>query len=76
MDDRLRLEEFPERLVAVVRFRGRAGRRDVAKRTEQLLQVVAREKFTVEGQPFLMRYNPPFVPGFMRRNEIGVVVRI
>jgi hypothetical protein len=26
------------------------------------------------GAPVLMRYNSPFTPGFMRRNEVGVQV--
>ncbi len=26
------------------------------------------------GEPFLMRYNPPFTPGFLRRNEIGIEI--
>ncbi|NLH26447.1 MAG: heme-binding protein, partial [Methanomicrobiales archaeon] len=27
------------------------------------------------GRPFLMRYNAPYTPGFMRRNEVGVEIK-
>ncbi|MDD3622937.1 MAG: heme-binding protein, partial [Methanofollis sp.] len=35
------------------------------------------EKAGVEtvGEVFLMRYNPPWVPGFLRRNEVGIEIR-
>jgi hypothetical protein len=27
------------------------------------------------GQPFLMRYDSPWTPGFLRRNEVGMEIR-
>jgi hypothetical protein len=27
------------------------------------------------GQPFLMRYDTPWMPGFLRRNEVAVEIR-
>jgi len=73
-DSRMAIEELPERHVAVIRFRGRTGPRTVQKRTEELRDVLTRHNIGTRGEPFLMRYNPPFTPGFLRRNEIGVQV--
>jgi len=73
-DDRMRLEELPERHVAVLRFRGRAGGREVARKTDILLDALARNGRKPKGTPFLMRYNPPFIPGFLRRNEVAIEV--
>lgn len=75
LDPRVRLEPLPARRVAVVRFRGRANARVVRERTEALLRGLAQAGIQPIGSPFLMRYNPPYTPGFMRRNEIGVDVR-
>ncbi len=66
--------KIPERYVATVRFRGFAWKNEVRKRTEQLLDWLHLRGIKTEGSAFIMQYNPPFVPGFMRRNEVGIVV--
>lgn len=72
VDARSVVEEMPARLVAVVRFSGLATDRAVDARRRQLLDTLDKHEIRYRGEPFLMRYNPPFTPGFMRRNEIGV----
>jgi len=67
-------EEVPERRVAVIRFRGRTGAREVEARTSELLAELGKRQMKTSGEPFLMRYNPPFMPGFLRRNEVGVEI--
>ncbi len=74
LDSRVRLNQVPPRRVAVIRFRGRSGARLVQERTEVLLEGLRRSGFHPIGSPFLMRYNPPYTPGFLRRNEIGIEV--
>jgi effector-binding domain-containing protein len=74
-DDRIRIQEVPERRLAVVRFRGRAGQKSVEKQKARLLDVLRRNGVETVGEPFLMRYNSPWIPGFMRRNEIGIEIR-
>jgi len=74
VDSRMVIEEVPERRVAVITFRGRTGPRTVQRRTEELLDVLGRHNIGPRAEPFLMRYNPPFTPGFLRRNEIGVQI--
>lgn len=74
VDSRMAIEEVPERQVAVITFRGRTGPRTVQKRTVALLEVLRRHNIQPRDEPFLMRYNPPFTPGFLRRNEIGVQI--
>ena len=74
-DPRVRLREIPAREVAVIRFKGRAGARDGADVRARLLAVLAEKGIQTAGEPFLMRYNPPFTPGFLRRNEVAVEIR-
>lgn len=73
-DSRVVLEGVPERVIAVIRFRGRAGRKDVDSATEELKVTMSRSNRRLKGEPFLMRYNPPFTPGFLRRNEVGIEI--
>lgn len=73
-DTRVKLEAFPARRMAVVRFRGRAREKAVRVRTSELTSYVGGLGLKAKGEPSLMRYNPPFTPGFLRRNELAVEV--
>lgn len=73
-DPRVRIQELPARKVATVRFKGRAGERSVEEETDLLLCETKKAGLTTVGKPFLMRYNSPFTPGFLRRNEVGIEV--
>ena len=71
VDDRIRLEEIQQRRVAVLRFRGSTSEPKIRERTRELMVALGRKNLVASDEPFLMRYNPPFVPGIFRRNEIG-----
>jgi hypothetical protein len=73
-DPMVRIEELPARRMAVIRFKGRARERDVEAARERLLAALDKNSMQAVGAPVLMRYNSPFTPGFMRRNEVGVQV--
>ena len=72
LDPRSTLERIPQRRVAALRFRGTATEKAVAEKTRELLDTLARHEIPTAGSSFLMRYNAPFTPGFMRRNEVGI----
>lgn len=74
-DRRIAIVGVPERTVATLRFRGRARAGHVAARELELLEELRMRGLRPSGQTFLMRYNPPFVPGFLRRNEVGVELK-
>ena len=73
-DESIRIQEMPERKLAVIRFRGWARERSVEERKAMLISVLQRNGIETVGEPFLMRYNSPWTPGFMRRNEIGIEI--
>lgn len=73
-DDRVRIETVPARDVAVIRFSGHAHERDVEEVTAHLLAELAKAGIATRGTPFVMRYNAPLTPGFLRRNEVGVEI--
>lgn len=74
LDPRIRIVGVPSRLVAALRFSGRAYAREVMVREGELLRVLKENGISARGSPFLMRYNSPFAPGFLRRNEVGVEI--
>ena len=73
-DKRVRIHVQPARDFAVLEFSGRTRTEKVEERIRELLEILARKKRLTRGEPFLMRYNSPFTPGFLRRNEIGIEI--
>ena len=68
------LRTVPERLVAVSRFSGRWTRASWESHREELLAAVAAEGLTTAGEPRFARFDPPYTPWFLRRNEVLVDV--
>ncbi|ACM56871.1 SOUL family heme-binding protein [Halorubrum lacusprofundi] len=64
----------PQKTVAVDQFSWYAPEWRVTRRTQKLLSTLDREGIEPEGDPYLLRYNDPWTPPFMRRNEVAVAV--
>ena len=75
LDSRVRIVTLPEREIAVIRFSGYASTEDVDAATSRLKEGLKNVGIGTEGQPFLMRYDSPWTPGFLRRNEVGIEIR-
>jgi hypothetical protein len=75
LDSRVRIISMPEREVAVIRFRGYAPQEDVAAAEVRLREGLKTAGIEPAGGPFLMRYNPPWTPGFLRQNEVGLEIK-
>lgn len=73
-DPRVHLREVTGELVAVLRFSGRWTGTNVASHREELLRKLDALGISVSGTPASAAYNPPFLPPFLRRNEILVPV--
>lgn len=73
-DERVRLLERPERIVAVRRFSGRWSESNFAAHERKLLQHLQELGLEPAGETEIARYNSPFTPWFLRRNEIIVAV--
>jgi effector-binding domain-containing protein len=74
LDTRVKILTTPQREMAVIRFKGYAGKDEVASYTSRLLDGLKKSGITTVGRPVLMRYNAPWTPGFLRRNEVAVEV--
>jgi effector-binding domain-containing protein len=76
LDDRVKIVEIPERVVAALKFSGRWSNSIFKKKSEELLAEIENAGLKVAGQVFSMRYNGPYTPWFMRRNEVAVPVEL
>lgn len=72
LDGRVRLRDAPARRTAVLRFSGRADDRVLQAQTAELVERLARAGLHAAGEPELAQYDPPWIPGPLRRNEVIV----
>jgi hypothetical protein len=63
-----------QKTVAVDQFSWYAPEWRVTRRTQKLLSTLEREGVEPKGDSYLLRYNDPWTPPFMRRNEVAVEV--
>jgi hypothetical protein len=76
LDHRVKIAEVPERVVAALRFSGRWSNSIFKKKSNELLAELKNAEVKVAGQVFSMRYNGPYTPWFLRRNEVAVAVEL
>jgi hypothetical protein len=74
-DPRVRLRSLSAARVAVIRFSGLARDRDVAEKTDLLQARIAAHHLHPVGPPELARFDPPWTPWFVRRNEVMIPVQ-
>jgi SOUL heme-binding protein len=74
LDQRVKIVEIPARVLAALTFSGRWSKGAFLAKTKQLLDQLERAGMRSVGEVFAMRYNSPFTPWFMRRNEVAVEV--
>jgi hypothetical protein len=74
LDPRVKLREVPARKFAVIRYSGFWSERRYREHLEKLEAALKREGLYWRGEPVWARYNPPWTPWFLRRNEIWLEV--
>lgn len=74
LDERVTLREAPAARFAVVRFSGRWTDERMAERTDALRAWAQGRGLTVVGEPEVNRYDPPWTPWFLRRNEVWLAL--
>lgn len=73
-DPRIRIREQEPRVMAVRRYSGRWTEANYRKNESRLLQELSADDRRPVGEPILARYDSPFTPWFLRRNEVMVEV--
>jgi hypothetical protein len=62
------------RFVAAWRYSGRWTAANYQQHDAELRAAIAARGLEATGDPILARYNPPFMPAFLRRNEVLIPV--
>jgi hypothetical protein len=70
----VRLVERPGRIMAVHRYSGGWSEERYAEHEKILLDALATDGIGILGSPVFARYNAPFTPWFLRRNEVMVEI--
>lgn len=74
IDPRVELREVPGRRVAVIRYSGLWSQSNYDEHLGKLQAALRATQIAWTGEPTLSRYDPPYTPWFMRRNEIWLTV--
>jgi hypothetical protein len=72
---RVVLREVPAYRAAAIRYSGTWKEKHYQKHLSQLQEWMAAEALEAAGEPIWARYNAPYVPWFMRRNEILIPIQ-
>jgi hypothetical protein len=74
-DPRVELVVVPENYMAVLKYRGNWSEDRYREHEARLLAQLSQSRdWTKQGEPSWARYNPPFMPSFMRTNEVAIEV--
>lgn len=74
-DPAVQLRAIPDYRAAVIRYSGFWSEERYREHLQELRAWIAAQGLEATGEPVWARYDPPFKPWFMRRNEILVPVR-
>jgi len=69
-DPKITLRRVPARRIAVVRYSGFWSEKGYLKQKSELSEWIGKLGLKISGDPVWARYDPPFMPWFMRRNEV------
>lgn len=73
-DPKVRLRAIPAQRMAAVRYRGTWSQSRYERHLNDLRNWMKANQLKAIGEPVWARYNPPFTPWFLRRNEILIPV--
>ena len=75
-DPAIQLRLVPACRMAAIRYSGTWSEKNYRESEAALKAWIQEQGLTVTGEPVWARYNPPFTPWFMRRNEILIPVAV
>jgi len=76
LNPEVQLKEIPVRRVAAIIFSGNVNSTKIDEKKNELLDWLREKHISSTGLVELARYNPPFIPGFIKHNELLIEVNI
>jgi hypothetical protein len=73
-DSRVQLTKVPGLLMAALSYSGTWSRGRYEDKEKRLKELIRQKGLRIAGEPVFARYNPPFMPWFLRRNEVLIPV--
>jgi hypothetical protein len=73
-NDSIHFTQIPAQTVAALPFNGYFIKRKVRKAKQRLLAWVEKQGYSPVGEMLVARYDPPWVPWFLARNEVMIRV--
>ena len=73
-DTRVKLAQEPGRLMAAVKYSGTWSEEGYEENKVRLENYIQKRGLTRAGEPVWARYDPPFMPWFLRRNEVLIPI--
>lgn len=74
-DGRVHITQIPDHQMAAVRFSGYFNADSIQKNKQRLSQWLEELGLETEGEFIVAGYNPPWVPGFLARNEVMMQIK-
>lgn len=68
------IRSVPERVMAVIKFSGSWSEERFQEKTGMLQEWLTKHDIQATGAPVVARYNAPWTPWFLRRNEVQIEV--
>jgi effector-binding domain-containing protein len=75
-DPKVTLRQVPARRMAAVCYSGFWSEKNYLRYKSELESWIHEQGLSIAGDPIWARYNPPFTPWFLRRNEILIPVDV
>ena len=73
-DSRVKLVQDPGRLMAAIRYSGTWSEAGYGKNKALLEEFIEKRGLIKAGEPVWARYDPPFMPWFLRRTEVLIPI--
>lgn len=75
-DVRVNIRRIPERVLGVKQYSGIWSENRFECKAKELIEALKSENYFIKSNPIFARYDPPWKPWFLRRNEVWIEVEL